>query len=103
MDHEIDTEYKVTVKYGDDFDDGADNLLVIPYSNKYLNVAYMLYDTIVLTIPIRHVHAPGKCNRAMLDALRKHRGAGADDTDDEEVEEVRDQARSEAEADMNED
>ena len=104
MDHEVDAEYKVTVKYGDDFDDGADNLLVIPYSNKYLNVAYMLYDTIVLTIPMRHVHAPGKCNRAMLDALRKHRGTGADDTDDdEEVEEVRDQARSEAEADMNED
>ena len=57
----------------------------------------------MLTIPIRHVHAPGKCNRAMLDALRKHRGAGADDTDDEDVEDVRDQACSEAEADMNED
>ncbi|MCM1369214.1 MAG: DUF177 domain-containing protein [Candidatus Amulumruptor caecigallinarius] len=74
MDHDVDTDYHVVVKYGDNYDDGADNLLVIPYSNTYLNVAYILYDTLLLTIPLRHVHAPGKCNREMLEALRKHRG-----------------------------
>ena len=70
IDHEVDTVYHVIVKYGDSYDDGADNLLVIPYSNSYLNVAYILYDTILLTIPLRHVHPLGKCNRAMADALR---------------------------------
>jgi len=97
MEHEVDTTYRVTVKYGDNYDDGADNLLVIPYSNKYLNVAYMLYDTILLTIPIRHVHPQGKCNRAMLEALRKHRGSGADD---EEVDDIQEEAREEAVSDM---
>lgn len=100
MDHEVDTEYRVTVKYGDSYDDGADNLLVIPYSNQYLNVAYMLYDTILLTIPIRHVHPQGKCNRAMLEALRKHRGASQDD---DEAEDIREEAREEAVADMEND
>ncbi len=98
MDHEVDTDYRVTVKYGENYDDGADNLLVIPYSNSYLNVAYMLYDTILLTIPLRHVHAPGKCNRAMLDALRKHRG-----NDSDEAEQVREEATEEAINDMAED
>ena len=43
------------MKYGDHYDDGADNLLVIPYTNSYLNVAYILYDTILLTIPLRRM------------------------------------------------
>lgn len=87
LDHEVDTEYHVVVKYGDSYDDEADNLLVIPYSNSYLNVAYILYDTILLTIPLRHVHPLGKCNRAMADALRKHRRS-SDEEAEEAMEEV---------------
>ena len=87
LDHEVDTEYHVIVKYGENYDDGADNLLVIPYSNSYLNVAYILYDTILLTIPLRHVHPLGKCNRAMADALRKHRRS-SDEEADEAMEEA---------------
>ncbi len=82
MDHEVDAEYHVIVKYGDNYDDGADNLLVIPYSSSYLNVAYILNDTVVLTIPLRHVHPMGKCNRAMASVLSRHRSGG------EEFEEV---------------
>lgn len=82
----VDTDYHVVVKYGDNYDDGADNLLVIPYSNAYLNVAYILNDTILLTIPLRHVHSQGKCNRAMVDALRKHRRQGDEEEEEEEEE-----------------
>ncbi|MDE6333728.1 MAG: DUF177 domain-containing protein, partial [Muribaculaceae bacterium] len=38
--------------------------------------AYMLYDTVVLVIPIKHVHPLGKCNRAMSALLKKHRAHG---------------------------
>ena len=82
LDHEVDTEYHVIVKYGENYDDGADNLLVIPYSNSYLNVAYILYDTILLTIPLRHVHPMGKCNRAMAAVLSRHKGSGDEETED---------------------
>ncbi|MDE5662571.1 MAG: DUF177 domain-containing protein [Muribaculaceae bacterium] len=75
---EIDTTYHIIVKYGEEYNDESDDILVIPESNTYLNVAYMLYDTVVLCIPLRHVHPIGKCNRAMLTALSKHRSAGAD-------------------------
>lgn len=75
LDIDIDADYHVVVKYGETYDDGSDDLLVIPYSNTYLNVAYMLYDTIVLQIPLRHVHPMGKCNRAMAAALNKHKSA----------------------------
>ena len=101
MDHEVEADYKVIVKYGDSYDDGADNLLIIPSTSSYLNVAYMLYDTILLTIPLRHVHPQGKCNRAMLDALRKHRGS-SDSEETQEAEEAREEASQDM-GDMSED
>ncbi|MEE0979534.1 MAG: DUF177 domain-containing protein [Muribaculaceae bacterium] len=77
----IETAYHVVVKYGDNYNDSTDELLEIPESDNYLNVAYMLYDTVMLAIPIKHVHPMGKCNRAMSALLKKHRSAVADDDD----------------------
>jgi len=78
LDIPIDTGYHVVVKYGESYDDSTDELLVIPESDNYLNVAYMLYDTVMLAIPIKHVHPQGKCNRAMSALLKKHRSRGDD-------------------------
>lgn len=88
IDIDIDTAYHITVEFGDEYNDASEDLLVIPYSDRYLNVAYMLYDTIALQIPLRHVHPQGKCNRAMLQVLSKHRAAAdideeGDDSDPE--------------------
>ena len=57
--------------------------LSIPESDNFLNVAYMLYDTVALTIPIKHVHPMGKCNRQMSAMLRKHRAHRPGDEDAE--------------------
>lgn len=75
----IKADYHVVVKFGESYDDTTDELLVIPETDNYLNVAYMLYDTVMLAIPIKHVHPLGKCNRAMSALLRKHRSRGDDD------------------------
>lgn len=90
MDHEVDTLYHITVRYGDDYNDESDDLLIIPQSSRVLNVAYMLKDTILLTIPLRHVHAPGKCNRSMAAALNRH--STADDEAEETLEAAEDAA-----------
>lgn len=77
----VDTTYHINVKYGEDYNDDSDNLLVIPESDNYLNVAYMIYDTVALTIPIKHVHPLGKCNRQMSAILKKHRARGGEDAE----------------------
>ncbi|MCI9608283.1 MAG: DUF177 domain-containing protein [Muribaculaceae bacterium] len=77
----VDTTYHINVKYGEDYNDDSDNLLVIPESDNYLNVAYMIYDTVALTIPIKHVHPLGKCNRQMSALLKKHRATDPNDED----------------------
>lgn len=74
----VDTTYHITVKYGADYNDDSDELLVIPESDTTLNVAYMLFDTAALAIPIKHVHPQGQCNKQMSALLKKHRADAAD-------------------------
>lgn len=71
-------QYHILVEYGDDYNDDSDELLVIPASDAYLNVAYMIYDTVVLAIPMKHVHPMGKCNKQMTAILHKHRSSASD-------------------------
>ena len=78
----ITADYHLVVKYGDDYNDDNDEVLEIPASDASLNVAYMIYDTVVLAIPMKHVHPLGKCNRQMSAMLKKHR-ARANDEDAE--------------------
>ena len=97
VDIPVDTEFKITVKYGPAFSDEADDVLVIPYEDTALNVAYMIYDTLMLTIPLRHVHAPGKCNKAMTAVLRSHRyPAGGDDDEQQLAEDTLEDAQSQS-------
>lgn len=77
----IETAYHVTVKYGDSYKEDSDEFIEIPESDNHLNVAYMIFDTVSLAIPIKHIHPQGKCNRAMSSLLKKHRTHVADDPD----------------------
>lgn len=78
----IDATYDITVKYGDAYNDDSDTVLEIPWSDNDLNVAYMVYDTVSLAIPIKHVHPMGKCNRQMSALLHKH---GSSDSLEQEL------------------
>lgn len=78
----IEAGYHIVVKYGDCYNDDSDEVLEIPESDSSLNVAYMIYDTVALEIPIKHVHPLGKCNKQMSAMLKKHRAtAPGDDTE----------------------
>lgn len=84
----VDTVYDITVKYGDHYDDQSDDLLEIPESDNFLNVAYIIYDTVSLQVPIKHVHPLGKCNRKMSALLKRHSaGRGPQDSEDIALEE----------------
>lgn len=81
MDLAVDTEYHITVKYGDSYKDDSDEFIEIPECDNFINVAYMIFDTISLAVPIKHVHPQGKCNKAMSSLLKKHRSFVNDDPD----------------------
>lgn len=85
MEQAIDTESVLMVKLGDDYADEGE-LVIVPFEDGTLNVAWHIYEFIALEIPIKHVHEPGKCNVAMIEALQGHSAviSGEDEDDGEE-------------------
>ncbi len=71
---------RLVAKFGDEYSED-DDLVTVCEDEGILDVAWFVYEFIVLDIPIRHVHAPGKCNPAMmkvLDGLSTSRSGEAD-------------------------
>ena len=91
MEIPVDTRNKLVVKFGKEYAEESDEVVVIPEEEGAINVAWFLYEFIALAIPMKHVHAPGKCNKAMSSKLKKHTTRSSDDADgDYEEDEVED-------------
>lgn len=82
MEQLISSTDKLLVKFGSEYAEEGSNLIVIPEAEGELNVAWFIYEFVVLSIPMKHVHAPGKCNKAMSSKLNKHLRTTASDNDD---------------------
>ena len=48
-----------------------DEVITVDENEGILDTAWLFYETIALAIPIKHVHAPGKCNDAMTQKLHE--------------------------------
>ena len=83
---EVATENTLRVKFGEDYIDEGD-VVVVPEQDGDINIAWYLYEFIVLALPMKRVHAPGKCNHEMTGRLRKHSVEGqTEDTESAEQE-----------------
>ena len=79
MELQITSSDKLMVKFGHEYAEEGENLIVIPEEEGEINVAWFMYEFIALAIPMKHVHAPGKCNKAMSSKLSKHMRVTPDD------------------------
>ena len=82
MEQPIEADNRLIVKFGSEYAEESDEILVIPEDDGTLNVAWFLYEFIALAIPLKHVHAPGKCNKAMSAKFKQHRARSNDEVDD---------------------
>ena len=80
MDQCIAVSDKLLVKMGTEYAEDGD-WVIIPEEEGEINVAWFIYEFIVLGIPMKHVHAPGKCNKTMAGKLNKHLRVFADEED----------------------
>ena len=80
----VDQESRLVVKLGPEYAEESEDVIIIPEADGELNIAWFLYEIIALAVPLKHVHPPGKCNKAMSSKLRKHLAKSADDEDGEE-------------------
>ena len=88
MDLAVNTNNRLIVKFGKEYAEENDIVIVIPEDEGEINVAWFIYEFIVLTIPIKHVHALGKCNKTMTSKLKKHSVKGTEDDNDFDSESV---------------
>lgn len=71
VDQTIDSDDRLVVKFGEDYSED-DDLVTVAEDEGILDVAWLIYELTALAIPVRHVHAPGKCNPAMIRVLEEH-------------------------------
>lgn len=81
---------KLQVKFGDKFSE-ENEIVIVPESDGGINVAWFLYEFIVLNIPLKHVHAPGECNKNMVSKLKRHITHQKDDEDENGSIEIEDE------------
>ena len=70
MSQPIETENRLVVKLGAAYSE-EDDVITVSEDEGILDVSWFIYEFIVLAIPIKHVHAPGKCNPAMSQVLEE--------------------------------
>mgnify|MGYP002620285856 CR=1 FL=1 len=80
MSQEIEADNRLIVKLGA-VNSEEDDLITVSEDEGILDLSWIIYEFIVLAIPIKHVHAPGKCNPAMSQVLEE---LSADRSSDEE-------------------
>jgi uncharacterized metal-binding protein YceD (DUF177 family) len=72
MEQFIESNARLIVKLGKEYAEESDEILVISEEEGALNLAWFLYEFVVLAVPMKHIHPPGKCNRTMTSKLKKH-------------------------------
>jgi uncharacterized metal-binding protein YceD (DUF177 family) len=70
MDQPISTENRLVVKLGAAYSE-EDDVITLPEDEGILDTSWLIYEFMMLAIPIKHVHAPGKCNPAMSKVLEE--------------------------------
>lgn len=75
-------DYPLTVRYGADYDDSTDGVLVIPDSEPDLDVAPIIRDNVLLALPIRRVHPDGECDPEASRVLCDHSASEGDGGED---------------------
>lgn len=71
MEQPIHHKEKLQVKFGQQFSE-EDEIVIVPENEGSINIAWFLYEFIVINIPIKHVHPVGECNKTMVTKLKKH-------------------------------
>lgn len=81
----IDTTDELAVKLGDTYGDDGD-VVTVSEKDGLLDMSLPIYEFVVLSMPLRRIHEPGKCDNAMMEVLNGHQAARSsrEDADDDD-------------------
>ena len=70
----LEDQLKLVVKFGDDYNDDNEEILIIPHGEHEINVSQYIYEMIVLAMPLKKVHPgieDGTLKSEILDKLEE--------------------------------
>lgn len=79
MQQPISADNSLLVKLGAETNTEDDELITVSENDGVLDISWFIYEFIMLAIPIKHVHAPGKCNHVMTEKLEELSAARSSD------------------------
>ena len=82
----IDTSDHLSVKLGEEYEDEGD-VVIVPEHDGRIDMAQFIYEFIALSMPLKLVHEPGKCDEAMMAALQQHLSARSGEDNESEDDE----------------
>ena len=85
FDMPIDATMKIVVKFGDQFNDENEDILILPHGEFEVNVAQYLYEMIVLSLPFKKTHPgleDGSLKSDVLDKLEELKLSSSDDSEE---------------------
>lgn len=71
MEQDIDTDGHLDVKFGEEFND-EEELIIVDENDDTIDLSWYMYEFIALNIPLNHFHEDGECNEEMMEKLKKH-------------------------------
>ena len=74
MEQPIVTDNRLVAKLGAETNTEDDDVVTVDENEGILDTSWLIYEFIALAIPIKHVHAPGKCNSVMTQKLEELSG-----------------------------
>ena len=70
-DEPIKGEFELVVKFGHEYNDENEEILILPYGEYELNVAHHIYELIILSVPNKRVHPGVKDGTLKSEILNK--------------------------------
>ncbi|MCI2229255.1 DUF177 domain-containing protein [Polaribacter sp. MSW13] len=70
---EIETEMPLVIKFGPEYNDDNEEILILPHEAFQLNVSQLVYESIVLAIPSKRIHPKVLDGTMESEALKKLR------------------------------
>lgn len=74
FDEPIEAELNLVVKFGSEFNNENENIIIIPHSDFEIDVSQFIYEMLVLAVPVKKVHpgiADGTLQSDILDKLEE--------------------------------
>ena len=85
----IENDFNLVVKFGNEYNDDNEEILIIPHSEYEINISQYIYELIVLSVPLKRVHPgviDGSLNSEILNKLEELSPKGLEEkTENEEI------------------